>query len=266
MSTVEVVKMTGLLELSVNQLRFDTDVQCRASIDSGTVTEYKEALTANVVFPPLVVFHDGTAYWVADGFHRGSAYRESGATKCPCDVRQGTKRDAILYAVGANTGHGLRRRNEDKKRAVMTLLNDSEWRQWSDREIARRAGVGPDMVASHRPAPLSENDSQPERKCADGRTINTSNIGKTKPVEKVEAKPGPKPEKVRPAPAGGMASLVGELIREDQEEEDEGQIRILRGEVFRDMKRALLDCWARCPVQFREHLRGMVQYEVGELK
>ena len=220
MSTVEVVKMTGLLELSVNQLRFDTDVQCRASIDSGTVTEYKEALTANVVFPPLVVFHDGTAYWVADGFHRGSAYRESGATKCPCDVRQGTKRDAILYAVGANTGHGLRRRNEDKKRAVMTLLNDSEWRQWSDREIARRAGVGPDMVASHRPAPLSENDSQPERKCADGRTINTSNIGKTKPVEKVEAKPGlSKPESgVIPRTSVG---LVGALLEPEDEEEPE---------------------------------------------
>lgn len=155
MSTVEVVKMHGLLDLSVNQLTFDTDVQCRASIDSGTVTEYKEALGANVVFPPLVVFHDGKTYWVADGFHRGSAYRESGATKCPCDVRQGTKRDAILYAVGANTGHGLRRSNPDKHRAVMVLLNDSEWAQWSNAEVARRAGVSDKTVASLRPAPPS---------------------------------------------------------------------------------------------------------------
>ena len=267
MSTVEVIKQTGFLDLAVNRLTFDFDVQCRESIQTGIVAEYKESMLAKAQFPPLVIFYDGKIYWVADGFHRGQAYKEAGAVTCPCDVRQGTKRDAILYAVGANTGHGLRRSNADKRRAVETLLKDAEWSKWSDREVAKKAGVGHSFVSLMRPAPLSTVDSQPEpRKCADGRTINTANIGKTKPVEKVEAKPEPKPEKVRPAPAGGMASLVGELIREDQEEEDEGQIRILRGEVFRDMKRALLDCWARCPVQFREHLRGMVQYEVGELK
>jgi len=29
----------------------------------------------------------------------------------------------------------------DKRRAVMKLLNDDEWSQWSDREIARRCAV-----------------------------------------------------------------------------------------------------------------------------
>ncbi len=30
---------------------------------------------------------------------------------------------------------------EDKRRAVMTLLQDVEWGQWSDREIAQRCKV-----------------------------------------------------------------------------------------------------------------------------
>jgi branched-chain amino acid transport system substrate-binding protein len=43
--------------------------------------------------------------------------------------------DAILYSVGANEMHGLRHTNEDKRRAVLTLLNDPGWSKWSDPEI-----------------------------------------------------------------------------------------------------------------------------------
>jgi hypothetical protein len=57
----------------------------------------------------------------------------------------GTQRDAILYSDGANESHGLRRTNEDKRRAVMTLLTNDLVRidpdtgqPWSSRQIARR--------------------------------------------------------------------------------------------------------------------------------
>ncbi|GLK71277.1 hypothetical protein GCM10017643_13920 [Ancylobacter dichloromethanicus] len=55
------------------------------------------------------------------------------------------------------------RRNGDKRRAVLRLLDDAEWAAWSDREIARRCGVGADMVGKLRPAPiLSVSDSMPQ--------------------------------------------------------------------------------------------------------
>ena len=56
-------------------------------------------------------------------------------------VRAGTRRDAILFAVGANGDHGLRRTNEDKRRSVLVLLRDEEWGAKSDRWIATQAGV-----------------------------------------------------------------------------------------------------------------------------
>jgi len=34
--------------------------------------------------------------------------------------------DAVFNSVGANAEHGLRRTNADKRRAVLTLLNDDE--------------------------------------------------------------------------------------------------------------------------------------------
>lgn len=42
----------------------------------------------------------------------------------------------------------MRRTNEDKRRAVMTLLNDEEWSKWSDNEIAKRCGVSNHLVST----------------------------------------------------------------------------------------------------------------------
>jgi hypothetical protein len=47
----------------------------------------------------------------------------------------------MLVALGANAEHGLRRTNDDQRKAVRVLLDDPEWCQWADREIARRCGV-----------------------------------------------------------------------------------------------------------------------------
>src|SRR5207244_1874771 len=85
-----------------------------------------------------------------DGFHRLEAARLVGCTELGADVRQGTQRDAVLYSVGANAQHGLRRTNADKRRAVETLLRDEEWRRWSDSEIARRCSVNHHLVAEMR--------------------------------------------------------------------------------------------------------------------
>lgn len=54
--------------------------------------------------------------------------------------------DAILFSAGANAAHGYPRTNQDKRNDVLRLLNDEEWGQWSDREIARACVVSPDTV------------------------------------------------------------------------------------------------------------------------
>ena len=53
----------------------------------------------------------------------------------------------MLFAAGANATHGRQRSNEDKRCAVLKLLNDSQWRTWSDREIARHCHVSHQLVA-----------------------------------------------------------------------------------------------------------------------
>jgi hypothetical protein len=127
--------------ITVSRLRTDGGTQPRADLSDETVAEYRDAMVNGTTFPPVVVFYDGTDHWLADGFHRLAAAKETGAKEISADIRPGTQRDAILHSVGANGAHGLRRTNADKRRAVERLLADEEWSRWSDRKIADACGV-----------------------------------------------------------------------------------------------------------------------------
>jgi uncharacterized ParB-like nuclease family protein len=148
--------------LDLERIRMDGGTQARVQINQVTVSEYAEAMRDGALFPPVEVFHDGQAHWLADGFHRVLAAQEAGLVSIRANVREGSQRDARLYAAGANAAHGLRRSNADKQQAVQLLLADAEWRTWSDREIARRCGVHHQMVGKLR-AEASLDDSSSER-------------------------------------------------------------------------------------------------------
>jgi hypothetical protein len=135
----------------ISDLVLDPAAQPRSRIDQATVEEYREAAAAGAKFtPPVVAFDDGGRLWVGDGFHRVLATRAAGLEVIEAEVRPGVRRDAVLYSCGANAFHGLKRSPADKRRAVATLLKDPEWGLWSDREVARRAGVSPTYVGEVR--------------------------------------------------------------------------------------------------------------------
>lgn len=137
-------------QLSPSDIRIDGGTQLRVEIDYHTVDDYAAAYQSGAKMPPLVVFHDGATYWLADGFHRWHASKKAGLEKVACDVQQGSQREAILYAAGANDTNGLRRKIADKRCAVMKLLHDPEWSKRSDKWIAETARVSRPMVAEWR--------------------------------------------------------------------------------------------------------------------
>jgi len=137
--------------VSLNLIQNDTDLQMReAGIDVGVVAEYAEAMEGGAEFPPVILFNDGEVFWPADGFHRIAAAKKIGCDRIMADVRQGSKRDAVLYATGVNAKHGLRRTQADKRRAILTVLRDPEWSRMSDREIGKRCQVDHKTVGSVR--------------------------------------------------------------------------------------------------------------------
>ncbi len=173
--------------IDISSIRINGGTQSRAAISKDVVADYAEAMEGGAEFPPVIVFYDGADYWLADGFHRYEAYARARVNKVPADVRQGTQRDAILFSVGANAAHGLRRTNDDKRRAVMVLLNDSEWAKWSNREIARQCGVSEALVRDARGS-ICENLADSSRTVTRGGTTfqqETAKIGAAQKAERM---------------------------------------------------------------------------------
>lgn len=135
--------------LEIDKIKIE-GTQSRVQINESTVSEYAEAIKNGVQFPPVTVFFDGTNFWLADGFHRLLAHKRAGKTEILETREVGGLRDAILYSVSANSSHGLRRTNADKRKAVEMLLSDAEWVQWSDREIAKQCAVSHPFVSDVR--------------------------------------------------------------------------------------------------------------------
>lgn len=174
--------------INIQTIRIDGGTQGRVTLNNAAVTEYAEAIKAGATFPPVVVFFDGTDHWLADGFHRFHAVVQAGLTSIAAEVRQGTARIARLHSFGANGSHGLRRTNEDKRKVVTGMLEDAEWSQWSDREIASTCEVGRDLVGAIRKALTVGNDSdKPEERAyitkhGTQAVMKTAGIGKVAPI------------------------------------------------------------------------------------
>lgn len=128
--------------IPLTSIKATAATQPREQMDLVVAASYRQAMVDGSIFPPVDVFFDGEHYWLADGFHRVHAARNIEAmSTIAAIVHTGTKRDAILFSCGANTGHGLHRTVGDKRRAVLTLLQDAAWATWSDRRIAKTCKV-----------------------------------------------------------------------------------------------------------------------------
>lgn len=100
--------MSNVIELSIGLIKVDEGTQMRECIDQNVRDDYRDQFLANVEFRPVDVFHDGTTYWLADGFHRYFGAQDAGRVNIKCTVHDGGLRDAILFAAGANADHGLK--------------------------------------------------------------------------------------------------------------------------------------------------------------
>lgn len=140
---------TKLLNIK-KQIVMDDDLQPRMKMNEDQAQEYADLMKEQVILPPPVVFWDGKKYWLADGFHRVEAAKLCEWESIQCEVRPGGKRDALLFSCGANATHGLKRTNEDKNRAVTSMVLDPEWSQWSDWQISKHCGVSNKLVGAVR--------------------------------------------------------------------------------------------------------------------
>jgi transposase-like protein len=144
------MKNADVVSLPIEQIRLDGGTQPRTALDFAAIDDYAEAMAAGGKFPPVVVFHDGEHYWLADGFHRVKAAFAAGFDAIDCELRQGTLEDSQWYSFSANKTNGLRRTNEDKQRAVKSALLHARAASMSNYAIARHVGVDEATVRNWR--------------------------------------------------------------------------------------------------------------------
>lgn len=110
------------IRLPIAGLTLDHEIQQRAQMDDALVTEYSETIAEWIASAPIVTF--GAEHYVADGFHRVEAASRAGLESIPAIQHEGTRRDALLYAVGANAAHGKKRTREDLENAYQTAVRE----------------------------------------------------------------------------------------------------------------------------------------------
>lgn len=135
-----------IVKIRLDKIKVDGDLQVRDKINEDAVREYAEVIREGGKMPPVTVFFDGKTYHLADGWHRFFAHKQAAFPEIEAEVHDGTRRDAILFALSANDKHGLRRTNADKRRSVLVLLEDFEWSEWNNTKIAEVCGVSATFV------------------------------------------------------------------------------------------------------------------------
>jgi N6-adenosine-specific RNA methylase IME4 len=227
---------TRIEEIPLDQLVTSEGTQPRDEMDVALVAQYAEEMERGDQFPPIEVVEtpDGK-FIVTDGFHRKSAAIKAGLDTFTCKVEQGDLEYARWVSLSANATHGKRRTRADKRRAIKRALKG--WgTEKSDNQIAQHVGCSQPTVSKYRKElendPTSKIYKSDEREGADGRTIDTSNIGGSDPTKETVDEVESMPDDVEESMSEGMLSgdEAEEVASLDEPEREKVHDQVERGE------------------------------------
>lgn len=190
-----------------DRIERDHSIQCRAATDMETLNEYAGAMQAGAQFPPVVLYGDSSRYWIGDGWHRVLAAEQIGADTILAEVRPGGRQEALRHALGANSSHGHRRTNADKRRCVEIALK--EFSDLSSRQIAELCGVSKTFATS----------LQPNDVATVATSTRTDTLGRRQPAKKPRKPTEEKPTTIFPRDDESAEDTQTKPTETDKQEE-----------------------------------------------
>ncbi len=136
------------MKIPISKIKLDAGTQVRCKVNQSVVNKYAERMTDGEVFKPVDLFFDGSLYHVADGWHRIHAAIQNDFKDIEATVHNGTREDALWFALAANRTHGLRMGREDVRKAIGMALRAFPDR--SNKEISRQIGCDDKTVSAQR--------------------------------------------------------------------------------------------------------------------
>ena len=203
--------------MNLAALVLDPRLQSRVEISEDAVTEYAHDSEGGDQFPPVLVFFDGVHFYLTDGYHRYHAHKRAGKVSIQCDVHNGTLRDAIYHSTGVNAKHGIRRSYADRRKSVMTLLEDFEWSMKSNTEIAKHCGVSISFVSNLRNSSGKMPDKIEYTTPTGEKKVKAKASGRPAKIKEPELKEPPKPEPEPSAAFDPRDELIETLTKENAE-------------------------------------------------
>ena len=141
MACISATQKAASWTLELAHIRTDGDTQGRAALDEAVVAEYAALMAEGVQFPPVRVWFDGQAYWLADGFHRVNAARRASLNEIAVELHSGTLDDARWDSFRANATNGLRRTKEDLEIVIQRALAHQQATGLSTNRLAQHLGI-----------------------------------------------------------------------------------------------------------------------------
>ena len=146
------------IEPDIDPQRILVNPECQPrkdGTDADRVTEYALEMKSRDPlgwrsFPKIRCVKDEKGvYHLYSGFHRLEAILRNGYETIEIEYVDGTYTDAVVLSKCENADHGVRRTNADKEHIVMSCLQDTELRRWSNEQIAKWCAVDPKTVANY---------------------------------------------------------------------------------------------------------------------
>jgi len=115
-------------KMNVADIIVDMEYQMRATMSEEAIDQYAEEMADGKKFDPVTVVEvESVGLVLAEGFHRVEATKRAGLTSIDANIIKGTLRDVKEHAYGANSAHGVRQTNADKRKKVMKALADPDF-------------------------------------------------------------------------------------------------------------------------------------------
>lgn len=272
-----------LEDIDLDKIDLDGSPEVRENTRQETVEEYAELYRTNQLdtAPDLFAIPRTKFYLVADGMHRIKAAKLAGMTHLFCNVHEGSLIDCFRFAANANSQHGLRRTNGDKRKTVETAL--VLYKGASSNSIAEVCGVSAPFVNKVR-ADQEADGVIPKaevRTTASGNNMNVSRIGvKEAKEESLTYKPfqvapiANQPLTILPKPKVAVNEIVEDKIgreippaalvywnRQDEIKQFLSEIMVIRKRVAQiiESKDVL---WARCMLSDAEAAADRLYSEI----
>jgi len=123
--------------IAISTLTCDPDLQVRVRLSKEAISQFAERMKTEAdlkAFEAVIVYFDGTNYWLADGHHRVEAAKKSGHSNVWAIVRNGERKEALWTAITENSKHGVNLTRADRRRSIELIIE--QWPEKSTTLIA----------------------------------------------------------------------------------------------------------------------------------